>query len=470
MWTHSKRTCMQYTSREIIHINSEKKYEAKKKAFVLGYKLSLSQKQKINFTKKTSNLFRKQNTSNAKKIDSSIFNKVISIDPISQIATVEAMIRFEDLVAATLEYGFLPPVVPQLKTITLGGAISGVGIEATSFKYGLVHETVLEMEVMLSDGRTVTCTPVNEYKDLFFALPNSYGTLGYILKVKISLTKAKKYVQFTHHKFTDNKKYFNFLASVCQKMKYDFVDGVVFDEKTKYITTGKFVDYAPYISDYKYINIYYKSILENNEDYLKVEDYIWRWDTDWFWCSKVFYMQNPVLRLLLGKFMLGSSSYWSIARFEEKYKIRDKFEKTFTGKIKPTESVVQDVCIPIENCEKFLNFFNKHIGIKPIWICPFQAYDKNKTFSLFNLDPEKLYVDFGFWDVVPTNKPKGYYNKLIEKKVEELGGKKSLYSESYYDRDKFWNIFNGKKYFSLKKKYDPDNHFSDLYTRCVKNK
>ena len=36
----------------------------------------------------------------------------------------------------------MPAVVPQLKSITLGGAVAGVGIEATSFRYGLVHDTI----------------------------------------------------------------------------------------------------------------------------------------------------------------------------------------------------------------------------------------------------------------------------------------------------------------------------------------
>ena len=49
-------------------------------------------------------------------------------------------------------------MVPQLKTITIGGAVAGVGIEASSFSYGLVHDTMLELEVLLGDGSVVVCT------------------------------------------------------------------------------------------------------------------------------------------------------------------------------------------------------------------------------------------------------------------------------------------------------------------------
>jgi len=113
------------------------------------------------------------------------------------------MTTYEDLVAATLREDALPAVVPELKTITLGGAASGVGIEASSFKYGLVHESLLEFDVLTGGGRIVTCRPDNEYRDLFFGFPNSYGTLGYALKLKVSTVAAKPFVARQHKRFDD---------------------------------------------------------------------------------------------------------------------------------------------------------------------------------------------------------------------------------------------------------------------------
>jgi len=57
---------------------------------------------------------------------------------------VQGMCTYEHLVDATLPHGFIPYVVPQLRTITLGGAVTGLGIESTSFRSGLPHESVLE--------------------------------------------------------------------------------------------------------------------------------------------------------------------------------------------------------------------------------------------------------------------------------------------------------------------------------------
>ena len=107
---------------------------------------------------------------------------MIRVDEHEQFAEVEGLTTYEDLVRETLPFQLMPAVVPQLKSITIGGAIAGVGIESSSFKYGFVHETVLEIEILLPDGRVVVATKDNEHRDLFFGFANSYGTLGYALK------------------------------------------------------------------------------------------------------------------------------------------------------------------------------------------------------------------------------------------------------------------------------------------------
>jgi len=83
----------------------------------------------------------------------------------------EGMISYEELTRECLAHGVMPAVVPQLKTITLGGAVAGVGIESSSHRHGLVHDTMLELDVLLGDGRVVDCTPSNERADRSSASP-----------------------------------------------------------------------------------------------------------------------------------------------------------------------------------------------------------------------------------------------------------------------------------------------------------
>src|SRR4029079_18154217 len=115
----------------------------------------------VGLAKRTSNLFRDRTPRQRPRVDLSHFNAVLNVDPVAGTVEAEGMTTFVDLADATLAAGTMPRVVPQLKSITLGGAVAGVGIEATSFRYGLVHETIAAMEVLTGDGDIVTCTPDN---------------------------------------------------------------------------------------------------------------------------------------------------------------------------------------------------------------------------------------------------------------------------------------------------------------------
>lgn len=416
----------------------------------------------VRLGKQTSNLFRHRQTTQENYLSVRDFNHVLAVNEQEGWAEVEGMTTYEDFVNETLKYGLMPTVVPQLKTITVGGAATGIGIEATSFRYGLVHETVLEMEILLSTGKTVICNK-NENADLFYSFPNSYGTFGYALKLKVKLIPVKKFVKIEHTKHDNAVLYFQALDEVC-KSDADFVDGTIFSQGEMYITTGKFTDEAPFTSDYTYMDIYYKSVREKKEDYLSARDYIWRWDTDWFWCSKAFGVQNPLLRRLWGKKRLNSSAYWKMRNFFQKHKFLLKLASGFSRR----EFVIQDIDVPIENAPKFAEFFHREIGIKPIWICPVRTLDASVKFNLYPLDPKKLYVNFGFWNSVPTKKEPGHYNRLVEAKVSELEGRKGLYSDSYYTEQEFWKIYDKNSYDALKQKYDPQQKLKNLFQKTVK--
>src|SRR6059058_3124092 len=147
--------------------------------------------------KPTSNLFRPR-TGPSNPLDATGFDGLIAIDVEGRTADVLGMTTYEHLVDATLPHGLMPLVVPQLKTITLGGAVTGLGIESTSFRNGCPHESVLEMDVLTGAGEIVTATPTNAHRYLFFGFPNPYGSLGYALRLKIELEPVSSYVQLRH--------------------------------------------------------------------------------------------------------------------------------------------------------------------------------------------------------------------------------------------------------------------------------
>lgn len=417
----------------------------------------------LGLAKDTSNLFRDRQRTAKHWLDVRAFDAVLAVDSAAGWVEAEGMVTYEKLVDACLLHGVMPAVAPQLKSITLGGAAAGVGIEASSFRHGLVHETLLAIEVLLPDGKVIMATPEGEHADLFLAFPNSYGTLGYALSLKARAIPIKPYVRLTHIHHSDPQACFADLALRC-KGDADFLDGVVFGPHELVITEGRFVDEAPYTSDYSFERIYYKSLRERAEDYLTTRDFIWRWDTDWFWCSKNLGMQNPLIRRLVGRKRLNSVFYTKVMRCNSRFGLTRRLDRLLS---RHRESVIQDVDIPIQYAPLFLDFLLREIGILPIWLCPIQP--QGRRFTLYPMDPGTLYVNFGFWDVVHRREvlPPGYHNRLIEQKVAELGGIKSLYSDSYYAEDEFWRIYGGEVYRALKAKYDPHGRLKDLYQKCV---
>ena len=158
----------------------------------------------VRLAKRTSNLFRRRDPAAggtpSAGLDVTGLAGVIEVDPGGRTAEVQGMCTYEDLVAATLPHGLVPLVVPQLRTITLGGAVTGLGIESTSFRHGLPHESVLEMDVFTGSGEVLTVKPGD---DLFDAFPNSYGSLGYATRLRIELEPVGPTVALRHVRFHD---------------------------------------------------------------------------------------------------------------------------------------------------------------------------------------------------------------------------------------------------------------------------
>jgi FAD/FMN-containing dehydrogenase len=428
---------------------------------------------RVRLAKSTSNLFRFRDTGAADvaTLDVSAFTSVLEVDPEARTAIVGGMTTYEDLVDATLPHGLMPLVVPQLKTITLGGAVSGLGIESSSLRNGLPHESVLEMEILTADGQVVTAGPGTPHEDLYWGFPNSYGTLGYTLWLKIELEPVQPYVHLHHFRFDNAAAAMAAIEQIGREGSYqghraDFLDGTAFSPAEIYLTVGAFSEVAPWVSDYTGQRIYYQSLRGPAEDFLTIRDYLWRWDTDWFWCSGAFGVQRPLVRQLWPRRYRRSDVYRKLVAFDKKHGLTRSIGARLG---KPgQESVIQDVEIPVERSAEFYEFFAANVGMSPVWLCPLRLRS-DRAWPLYPLAPDRVYVNFGFWGNVslPAGAGDGYFNRQVEDEVTALDGHKGLYSTSFYSKDQFWRLYNGDAYAQLKAAYDPGGRLADLYDKCV---
>lgn len=435
----------------------------------------------VRLAKRTSNLFRPRAASASPGLDVSGLDGVISIDSAARTADVQGMCTYENLVAATLPLGLMPLVVPQLKTITLGGAVTGLGIESTSFRNGLPHESVLELDILTGDGTVVTARPEGEHADLFAGFPNSYGSLGYATRLRIELEPVRPAVAIRHVEFTDLDAAVRAIEEISANRVWDgepvdFLDGVVFSATETYLTLGQWSDDLTAASDYTGAQIFYESIPARPTDVLTVHDYLWRWDTDWFWCSKTFGAQNPRIRKLWPAKYRRSDVYHRMVGLENRYGIVARIDR---WRDKPArERVVQDVELPTATTAEFLRWYLEQVPMTPVWICPLRLRDDgprglpdagSQPWTLYPLRAGTTYVNVGFWGMVPIEPGRvdGDVNRAIETKVAGLGGHKSLYSDAYYGEEEFWAAYGGENYAALKRRYDSAGRFLDLFAKAV---
>jgi FAD/FMN-containing dehydrogenase len=432
----------------------------------------------VRLRKKTSNLFRFRGGAGGLTVDG--LDRVLSVDPEARTADVAGMTTYSDLVAATLPHGLMPLVVPQLKTITLGGAVVGLGIESSSFRDGLPHESVVEADVLTGTGDILSTRAVTpgsagsaggEHPDLLAGLPNSYGTLGYALRLRIELAPVRPFVRLRHIRFDTAEEITAALAEVAKTREWagervDFCDGVVFSAREHYMTVGEMVDTAPYLSDYTGQQIYYRSIQAREVDFLTIHDYLWRWDTDWFWCSRALGVQQPVVRRLWPSRYRRSDVYRRIVALDRRVGLSQLLARRegHAG----TEPIVQDVEVPVDRLPEFLSFFHDEIGISPVWLCPLRQRD-SRAWPLYPLDPDTTYVNIGFWSDAPLapGQAEDHHNRRIEEVLMGLDGHKSLYSTASYTPAEFDALYGGTTYRELKARYDPDGRLPDLYTKTV---
>ncbi|MET7832102.1 FAD/FMN-containing dehydrogenase [Micromonospora sediminicola] len=432
----------------------------------------------VRLAKQTSNLFRPRSAPRTPGLDVSGLTGVLGVDPAARTADVQGMCTYEDLVDATLPHGLMPLVVPQLRTITLGGAVTGLGIESTSFRNGLPHESVTEMDLLTGAGEIVTARPQGEHADLFRAFPNSLGSLGYATRLRIELQPVRRHVALRNIRFTRLEELVDAVAEVVAKGAWagdpvDAMDGVMFSPGESYLVLGTFTDEAegpP--SDYTGQEIYYRSLRRRTRDVLGAYDYLWRWDTDWFWCSAAFGVQHPVVRRLWPQRYRRSDVYHRIVRLEHRHQVAARIDR-WRGR-PARERVVQDVEIPLDRTAEFLRWFAADVGMTPVWLCPLRLREpagrgSARAWPLYPLQPGETYVNIGFWGSVPiaAGAADGDVNRQIERMVSEVGGHKSLYSDAYYDRAAFDRLYGGDTWRAVKDRYDPDHRLTGLYEKAV---
>lgn len=385
------------------------------------------------------------------KIDLSALDEILAVDLAERTCTAEPGVTFFDLVRTTLRYGLVPTVVPELQTITVGGAVSGCSLESMSFQFGGFHDACLEYEVVTATGQVLRCTPSNEHALVFQMMHGSFGTLGILTKLTFRLVPAKRYVQVQYDTFTNLGDYKAAIWQHFRARDVDFMDGIIHGRNRYVLSLGRFVDEAPYTSSYDWMKVYYRSTAERREDYLKTIDYFFRYDRG---------VTNVHPRTALGRLLFGK-----LFTSSHLLRLAEKMPRVLSAD-KP--DVIVDLFIPFSKLEDYMRWHEDTLGFFPLWCVPYRRVRDYEWISknVFGSLDDELFVDLAVYGMKqPTNR--NIYRE-IEEVLPRMHALKTLISYNYYDEDTFWSIFDRENYDAVKKLTDPRNVFRDLYEKTCR--
>ncbi|KAH8802443.1 hypothetical protein F5884DRAFT_846635 [Xylogone sp. PMI_703] len=394
-------------------------------------------------------------------IDISALSNVVTIDPVSKIAIVEPNVPMDRLVEATLEHGLIPPVVMEFPGITVGGGYAGSAGESSSFKYGYFDQTVNSVEMVLANGEIVTASK-NERPDLFKAAAGALGTLGITTLIELQLLPAKKFVKTTYHRKNSIHDTIYAIQQETENLSNDYVDGIVFSKSHGVVITGQLTDDKP---DSSWDPWFYLHVHENtnNEtslspvtDYIPITDYFFRYDRGGFWVGIEAFRYfglvpfNRLTRWFLDDFVHTRMLFRALHSSNTSFGI-----------------MVQDLSLPYSTAEEFIDFTAEDLGIWPLWLCPLRAIEP-PTFHPYTTlpgpgDSPKPMLNIGLWGRASKDVDTFVQqNRRLESKLAELGGRKVLYSHTYYTEQEcqsnisdkeFWQIYNQSWYDDLRQRY-----------------
>ena len=147
---------------------------------------------------------------------------------------------------------------------------------------------MIDCDVLLADGSVVTkCSP-DYHPELFYALPGSLGTLGYLTRMRMRTIPIHTYVHTRNIRCSTLAEFIRLVQTEGENA--DFVDGTAFapdhlvcvlgykDNNRRGRPLDNFVNHR----------IYWKALRDTEKESqhcTRLMDYIYRWETDLYYTS-----------------------------------------------------------------------------------------------------------------------------------------------------------------------------------------
>ena len=294
---------------------------------------------------------------------------ILSVDTEEKFVRCEPLVTVQRLVEALTPQGWIVPIVPEIGDLTVGGLVMGGGIESTSHKYGLWQNICLKYELVLADGSITTCSR-DENSDLFYAIPWSYGTLGFLTSVDLMIIPFKPYIKLVYEPTYSLDETMEVFARETKKdsTKLDQVDigdndsveGVMYTLDKAVIMTGTFVDnyepdklnrlglwFKPWF--YKHVETFLKK--GRRVEYIPTIDFLFRHNKPFYWLTDIWlpFGHNIIFRYLFG---------WLLPY---NFGLLKKIRQAVVPEEATNNFVLQDFGLPVRHLKKGLKYYHEQV-------------------------------------------------------------------------------------------------------------
>jgi hypothetical protein len=414
----------------------------------------------IRFKRASTNSTRARHmVSDAVELDLTVLNDVVGIDPAEGYIDIEPGVPMDALVKATLKHGLVPLIVPEFPGITVGGAIQGGALESSSFKYGQLNDTVLEYELLLSDGTLVVARPDNAYADLYHGLATSHGTLAVVTRIRLRLTRAKPFVTLAIEPCPSPAGCLDTLRRHTMAGTVDFIEALLFSETSGAVITGTLADAAtaPVRRFWGNIDPWYHRFMRNAVETgvtavsVPLVDYLFRYDKGAFWMGEHLFplfgvKSNPVTRFFLAPISRTRKLYDGLHAMNVQH-----------------EYIVQDFYMDWADAPKILDYNRDGPKIYPVWMCPIKATTTPQKLSSHYREQNQMLLNVGIYGM-PEGHNAVHHTIELEKLVLDTPNRKMLYAQTFYDNEAFWRKYDHAWYGALRRKYKAEA-FRDVWSK-----
>uniref|UniRef100_A0AAR2L4M1 Delta(24)-sterol reductase n=1 Tax=Pygocentrus nattereri TaxID=42514 RepID=A0AAR2L4M1_PYGNA len=344
---------------------------------------------------------------------------ILEVDTKRQVVRVEPLASMGQVTALLNSIGWTLPVLPELDDLTVGGLVMGTGIESSSHIYGLFQHICVAYELVLADGSLVRCTE-KENSELFYSVPWSCGTLGFLVAAEIRIIPARKWVKLRYKAVHGLDAICKTFAEESANKDNQFVEGLQYSLNEAVIMTGTMTDNA-----------------EPDKDIIP-------------------FGNNMLFRYLFGWMVPPKISLLKLTQGET---IRRLYEQ---------HHVVQDMLVPMKHIKTAITRFHQDIHVYPLWLCPFILPNQPGMVHPKG-DEDELYVDIGAYGEPKVKHFEAQAStRQLEKFVRDVHGFQMLYADVYMERQEFWEMFDGTLYHKLRKELGCKEAFPEVYDKICK--